>query len=94
MVGGVIGVLICVWFYQTAIRLKLNPLQWIVAALIIYYGVKFAWTFWLLKPLMGASFKTHTMLTGIMIEVSGSLVGAACAALFRNRAMLRQHASG
>lgn len=90
MVGGVIGVLICVWFYQTAIKLKLNPLQWIVGALIVYYGVKFLWTFVILKPLMGTSFKTHTMMTGVMIEVSGSLIGALCAAFFRSKVMLKQ----
>jgi predicted membrane protein len=93
MVGGVIGVLICVWFYQTAIKLNLNPLQWIVGALIVYYGAKAGWTYGILKPLMGSGFKTHTMMTGVMIEVSGSLIGAACAAFFRSKAMLKQQAN-
>jgi len=93
MVGGVIAVLICVWFYHTAIKLNLNPLQWIVGALIVYYGAKFGWTFGILRPLMGTSFKIHTMLTEVIIEVSGSLLGAACAAFFRSKVMLKQQAN-
>jgi hypothetical protein len=33
MIGGVISVLVCIWFYRTALRLNLNVLQWIVGAL-------------------------------------------------------------
>ena len=90
MFGGVIAILLCAWFYQTATKIHLNPLQWIIGALIVFYGVRYAWTFALLKPLMGVYFKSHTMLTGVMIELSGALVGAAVAALFRSKVMLKQ----
>jgi hypothetical protein len=42
---------------------------------------------------MGTSFKIHTMLTEVMIEVSGTLIGAACAAFFRSKVMLKQQAN-
>lgn len=90
MIGGVIGVLLCAWFYQTAMKIHLNPVAWVIGALIVFYGVRYAWTFAILKPLMGIHFKTHTMFTGIMIELSGALIAAAITALFRSKVMLKQ----
>jgi hypothetical protein len=90
MIGGVISVLICVWYYRTADRLKLNPLQWIVGGLILFYGARAGWTYGIVKPLMGAGFDRHSMTAGILIELTGALLGAACAALFHNKIMLKQ----
>lgn len=90
MVGGVIGFLVCIWFYLTADRLKLPPLQWVIGALIVYYGTKALWTFAILKPLMGTGYTHHSMLGGIAMEVSGALLGVAACWLFRSKIMLRR----
>ncbi|MGY6215165.1 hypothetical protein ACW73L_08390 [Methylolobus aquaticus] len=90
MFGGLIAALLCYWFYQTAIRVKLNPLQWVIGALVIFYAVRFAWTFAVLKPLMGAAFKAHGMVSGVMIELSGAVIAAAVVALFHKKVMLKQ----
>lgn len=85
MPGAVVAVLICVWYYQTATKLNINPLPWIVGALIIYYGVKYGWTFWVMKPLFG-----QRMLSPMVNDLSGAAVGAIAAALFRSKALLKQ----
>jgi hypothetical protein len=90
MVGGVIAFLVCIWFYITADRLKLNPLQWIVGALIVYYGTKAIWTFVILKPLMGAGSTPQSMLGVLAMELSGALLGVAACWFFRSRVMLKQ----
>lgn len=90
MFGGLIAALLCYWFYQTATRMKLNPLQWVIGALIIFYGVRFAWTFVVLKPVMGAAFRNHSMLAGILIELSGAIIAAAITALFHAKVMVKQ----
>lgn len=87
MVGGVIAFLVCIWFYLTADRLKLNPLQWIIGALIVYYGTKALWTFLVLKPFMGAG---YSLLGGIAMELAGALLSVAACGLFRSRIMLKQ----
>jgi hypothetical protein len=90
MIGGVVGFLVCIWFYITADRLKLNHLQWIVGALIIYYGTKAVWTFVILKPLMGVNYTHNSMIGGIVMEASGALLGVAACWLFRSRIMLKK----
>ena len=90
MFGGLIAALLCYWFYQTAVRLSLNPLQWVVGALIIFYGIRYAWTFALLKPLLGAAFKNHGMMGGLLIELSGAAVAAGVVALFHAKVMLKR----
>ncbi len=90
MLGGVVAVLICVWFYHSASKNNINPLPWIVGALIVYYGAKVGWTYGVVKPLMGGGAGRRGMTALLMIEVSGSLIGAACAAWFRSNVMLKQ----
>lgn len=87
MFGGVIAVLLCAWLHQTATRIHRNPLPWIIGALMVFYGIRYAWTFAFLKPVMGADFQTHTMLTGVLMELSGALIAAGAVALFRSTAM-------
>lgn len=88
MIGGVIGFLVCIWFYLTADRLKLNPLQWVVGALIIFYGSKAVWTFAIYKPLIGAT--PHGALGAFAIELVGAGLGVAACALFRSKIMLKR----
>lgn len=90
MVGGVIAFLICIWFYLTADRLKLNHLRWVVGALMIYYCTKAAWTFLFLKPLMGMNYTHWNMFGGFMMELSGALFGAVACWQFRARVMLKK----
>jgi hypothetical protein len=87
MVGGVIAFLVCIWFYLTADRLKLPPLQWVIGALIVYYGAKAVWTYLVLKPLMGSG---YGMLTGFLLELAGALLGVAACWLFRSKVMLKK----
>jgi predicted ATP-grasp superfamily ATP-dependent carboligase len=91
MVGGIVGILICIWFYRSAERIKLsNPIQWVIGSVIVYYGVKAIWTYVILKPLMGGSFSGHSMTAGLLIEFSGTLFGAVAAALLHYKVMLKQ----
>lgn len=85
MPGAAIAVLICFWYYQTATKLNLNPLPWIVGALVVYYGVKYGWTFGVMKPVFGKQ-----MLGPLVNDLSGAAVGGAAAALFRSAVMLKK----
>lgn len=90
MFGGLMAALLCYWFYQTAIHIKLKPLQWVIGALIIFYGIRYAWNFAVLKPLLGSSFTKHGMLGGVLIELSGAVVAAVLVALFHAKVMLKR----
>lgn len=90
MIGGVIAVLVCVWFYYSAEKLGINPLPWIVGALIVYYGAKIGWISGVVKPVLGGSFRDLGMLAGFLVEFSGALAGVGAAALFRSKVLLKQ----
>lgn len=85
MPGAVVAVLICVWYYHTATKLNINPLPWIIGALILYYGVKYGWTYGVMKPMFGK------MMFGPLInDLSGAVVGLIAAAIFRSTSLLKQ----
>jgi hypothetical protein len=65
-------------------------LQWVVGALIIYYGVKSIWTYGILKPVLGTAFKYHTFTSEVMLEISGALLGALIAAWFHHQVLLKK----
>lgn len=85
MPGAVIAVLICVWYYQTATKLNINPLPWIVGGLILYYGMKYGWTYGVAKPVFGKK-----MMSPMLNDLSGAAVGAIAAALFHSLVLRKQ----
>lgn len=85
MPGAIIAVAMCYWYFQTASKLNLNPLPWIVAALIIYYGVKYGWTLGVAKALFGSK-----ALSPLINDLSGAFFGVLAAALFRSSVLLKQ----
>lgn len=88
MPGAVVAVLICVWYYQTATKLNINPLPWIVGALIIYYGLKYGWTYGVMKRM----FSMKSM-SPFINDLSGAAVGLIGAALFNFKVLQKQKPS-
>jgi len=85
MPGALVAVLICVWYYQTATKLDINPLPWIVGGLIVYYGVKYGWTLGVMRPVFG-----QRMFGPWVNDLTGAAVGAVAAAVFRSQVLLKQ----
>jgi len=85
MPGALIAVLICVWYYQTATKLNINPLPWIVGALILYYGFKYGWTYGVIRPVFGMR-----TVSPLVNDLSGAAVGTIAAAVFRAQVLLKQ----
>ncbi|MDD5033926.1 MAG: hypothetical protein PHE55_04140 [Methylococcaceae bacterium] len=81
---------IAFWYYQTADKLKLPILPWMAGGVIVYYLGFLFWMHLLLKPLLGGQFKEHNFLLGIFMDITAILAGAALAALFRGKVMLKQ----
>jgi len=85
MPGAVVAVLICVWYYHTATKININPLPWIVGGLIIYYGIKYGWTYGVMKPLFN-----QKMFGPLVNDLTGAAVGAIAATIFRSQVLLKQ----
>lgn len=85
MIGGIVALLIAVWFYNTASRAGKNPLQWMIAGIIAYYGTMLVWTYWIVSPLLGRFFDRHSLTAGLAIELSAVGAGALCAIIVRSK---------
>jgi hypothetical protein len=81
---------IAVWFYRTAERLNLPPLNWAIGGVAIYYGGFLVWMHGVLRPLLGGLFRTHGFWLGIGMDVSAILAGALCAVLFHSKVLLKK----
>jgi len=90
MIGIIAIFLLAYWIYRTAQELKLPAFQWVLGAVIVYYLGFAAWMYLVLGPLMGSTFKNHSLFQGLAMDVSAVLVGACLAWLFRSRIMLKQ----
>jgi len=90
MIGALAILGIAFWYYQTAEKLKLPPLPWVVGGVIVYYAGFLFWMYWVLKPLLGGQFKEHNFLLGITMDITAVLAGAALSALFQNKVMLKK----
>jgi hypothetical protein len=85
MPGAIVAVLLCVWYYQTATKMNLNPLPWIFALLLVYYGVKYGWTYGFVKPVFGVR-----TISPMLKDISGAAVGTLAAVIFRSQVLLKQ----
>ena len=45
IIGSVAGILVFVWFYNTASRSGRSPLNWAIAGFVVYCIIAFFWTF-------------------------------------------------
>lgn len=45
IIGSIAGIIIAVWFYNTASRSERDPLNWAIAGFIVYLIVAMFWTF-------------------------------------------------
>ncbi len=90
MIGALAILLIAFWFYKTAENLNLPVLPWVAGGVIVYYAGFLSWMYLVLKPLLGGQFKEHNFLLGITMDITAVLAGAALAALFRAKVMLKK----
>ena len=69
MFGGVVAILIALWYYRTAEARKLPTVQWAFAGVICYYIPNIAWSLMIAKPWLNT---LHAAPTGsVMATVVG-----------------------
>ncbi len=90
MIGAIAILLIAFWYYKTAEARRLPALPWIVGGVLVYYLGFALWMYLLLKPLLGVHFKDHSVWLGLAMDLSSVLAGAALAALFRAKVVLKR----
>jgi len=90
MIGALAILAIAFWYFQTAEKLHLPALPWVVGGVIVYYAGFLMWMYWLLKPMLGGQFKEHSFLLGITMDITAVLAGAALSGLFRHQVMLKK----
>ena len=90
MIGALAILLIAFWYYQTADKMNLPILLWVIGGIIVYYAGFLGWMYGVLKPLLGGQFKEHNFLLGITMDITAVLAGVALSALFRAKVMLKK----
>jgi len=81
MLGGVVAVLIVLWFYRSAESRRAPAFQWAVAGLIAFYVPNFIWSLWVAKPMLMTLHAQSAPLKASLVGHSSVLVGALCAGL-------------
>jgi len=79
MLGGVVAVLIALWFYRTADSKGAPAIQWAVAGLIAYYVPNFIWSIWVAKPILQTLHAQSAPIKASLVGHSSIVIGAACA---------------
>jgi len=90
MIGAIAILLIAVWFHQTAQKLNLPSLQWVIGGVIVYYAGFSIWMYLVLRPLLGGLFQNHGLWLGLGMDISSVLMGALLAAIFRAKVMMKK----
>lgn len=85
MVGGIIAILIAIWFYMTAVRIGApDPFKWVIHAVLMYFLVVFLWWWFANLPSM-EPYHHKNLAAGLFFAYFGNLLGLAVVALIRWR---------
>ncbi len=81
MIGGLISILIALWYYKSAQSRAQPALQWAFAGAIVYYIPNFIWSLAVAKPMMNQLHAQNAGALGSLLGFSSVFVGLLCAAL-------------
>lgn len=87
IVGGIIAILIAIWFYKTAESKGADPFPWAIAGTIFYYLPMGLWT-WVVNPMIKNPHVTSEG-TSIIARVAPTLVGIVVVVLLRQFVLLK-----
>lgn len=87
MLGGIIAVLIAIWFYRSALSMGENPWVWAINGVIVYYLIVMLWTFLVARPLMPKAHSQHAVLIAALLGYSANVLGLLMAWYIRSRLM-------
>lgn len=93
MLGGIIAIVIAIWFYRSAERRGLPPIPWGVAGVVAYYVPNFIWSLMVAKPWLTVLHAQNAAVMSSIVGHSSILVGAVFAVLVHRFALLRARAS-
>ena len=81
MIGGIIAILIALWFYRTAESRHLPGIQWAVGGAIAFYIPNIIWSLMVAKPMMNQFHAQNATGMASMLGFSSVFVGAIVAIL-------------
>lgn len=73
-----------VWYYQSAAHRQLPAVAWAIAGAMIYYMGFLLWMHGVIRILMGGTFQTHGLWSGIGMDLTAIAFGALCVVAFRH----------
>jgi hypothetical protein len=89
MLGGIVALLIAVWFYRSAEARGLPSVPWAVAGVIAYYVPNFIWSLMVAKPWLTTLHVQNAAAMSSLVGHSSIFVGLFFAVLARQFALLR-----
>lgn len=92
MFGGIIAVLIAIWYYRAAEARRQPGFQWALGGVIAYYVPNFIWSLMVAKPMMNQLHAQNATGMASLLGFSSVFVGAAVAALVFVLTLRRQAA--
>ncbi len=81
MIGGIIAILIALWFYRAAESRHLSGIQWAIGGAIAFYIPNFIWSLMIAKPMMNQLHAQNATGMASMLGFSSVFVGAVVAML-------------
>lgn len=87
VVGGIIAILVAIWFYRTAESKGAEPFSWAVAGTIFYYLPMGLWT-WIVNPMIRNPYVTSEG-SSLIVHLGPTLAGIVTVVLLRQFVLLK-----
>jgi hypothetical protein len=82
MLGAIAAIAIVIWYYKGAIAVGKNPINSVIAGLLVYFLPAIAWTIFVTPGLRDVVEHNPGMILGMTVRYGFVVVGVACAAFY------------
>jgi hypothetical protein len=89
MLGGIVALLVAIWFYRSAEGRGLPSVPWAIAGVIAYYVPNFIWSLLVAKPWLTTLHAQNAPAMSSLVGHSSIFVGLLFAVVARQFALLR-----
>ena len=79
MLGGIIAILIGVWFYQTAQADQKQPVSWAIAGILVYFIGALFWSYAITPMIKEAARHSQNSFLTLLAQFAYVGIGAVCA---------------
>ena len=85
IIGSIAGIVILVWYYQTAPKFDRSPIHWAIAGFVVYITVALFWTYFINPSIKDAAMHSRNTFLMYFVRYAYIVIASVIAVIFNKK---------